>query len=107
MHQINAISQQINELTIKIHCLSRKFVNNIPAILIGVWFTDMAVTDDIDIYRAAKLYIDQHGDQAAIQAATRADAFLEADDGNGCAMWRKINKAIELLQASQSDGLTH
>ena len=34
------------------------------------------VTDEIDIYRAAKLYIDQHGDQAALQAATRSDALL-------------------------------
>ena len=26
------------------------------------------MTDNLDIYRAAKLYIDQHGDQAALQA---------------------------------------
>lgn len=28
-----------------------------------------AMTTAIDIYRAAKLYIDQHGDQATLQAA--------------------------------------
>ena len=27
------------------------------------------MTADTNIYRAAKLYIDQHGDQAALQAA--------------------------------------
>ena len=37
--------------------------------------TDMAMTADIDIYRAAKLYIDQHGDQAAIQVAKRIGRF--------------------------------
>lgn len=43
------------------------------------------MTDDIDIYRAAKLYIDNHGDQAALQAAMQADALLEAGDIDGAA----------------------
>ena len=34
------------------------------------------MTDAIDLYRAANLYIDQHGDQAALQAAMQADALL-------------------------------
>ena len=34
------------------------------------------MTADIDNYRAAKLYIDQHGDQAALQAAMQADELL-------------------------------
>ena len=38
------------------------------------------MTTDIDIYRAAKLYIDQHGDQAALQAAMQSDAQLAAGD---------------------------
>ena len=32
---------------------------------------------DLDIYRAAKLLIDRHGADAAIQAAMRADLMLE------------------------------
>ncbi len=36
------------------------------------------LTTDIDLYRAAKLYIDQHGEQAALQAAMQADALLAA-----------------------------
>ena len=67
----------------------------------------MVVTYDTNIYRAAKLYIDEHGDQAAIQAATRANAFLEAGDVEGCKMWRKINKTIELLKANHPDGMAH
>ncbi len=65
------------------------------------------MTDDIDIYRAAKLYIEQHGDQAALQAAMRADAQFAAGDIEGAATWRRIIKAIEVLQATEPDGLTH
>ena len=33
---------------------------------------------ELDIYRAAKLLIDQHGEDAPIRAAERADELLEA-----------------------------
>ncbi len=65
------------------------------------------MTDEIDIYRAAKLYIDNHGDQAVVQAAMQADAQLAAGDMEGAAMWRRIIKAIEVLQATEPGGLTH
>ena len=61
------------------------------------------VIDDIDLYRAAKLYIDQHGDQAALQAAIQADALL-SDDMEGSATWLKIIKAIEVMQATEPGG---
>ena len=61
------------------------------------------MTDNIDIYRAAKLYVDQHGDQAA----TQADALLAAGDMDGAATWRKIVKAVEVLQKTEPDGATH
>ncbi len=32
---------------------------------------------DLDIYRSAKLLIDQHGEDAGLEAAMRADAMLE------------------------------
>lgn len=65
------------------------------------------VTADIDIYRAVKLYIDQHGDQAALQAAMRSDALLVAGDMDGAATWRKIIKALEVMQATDPVGMTH
>lgn len=65
------------------------------------------LTDDIDIYRAAKLYIDQHGSQAALQAAMQADELLAAGDMDGSAVWRKIIKAIEVLQSTELGGSTH
>ncbi len=65
------------------------------------------MTDDIDIYRAAKLYIDQHGDQAALQAAMRSDELFDTGDLEGAATWRMIIKAIEVLQATEPDGAVH
>lgn len=41
--------------------------------------------DDIDIYRSARLLIDQHGDEAAIHAAMKADEFSERGDLDGAA----------------------
>ena len=38
---------------------------------------------DLDIYRSAKLLIDQHGDEAPIHAAMRADEPHEAGDTAG------------------------
>ena len=52
------------------------------------------MTGEIGIYRAAKLYIDQHGDQATLQAAMRSDELLDAGDLEGSVTWRKIIKAI-------------
>ena len=69
--------------------------------------TGPILAGDIDIYRAAKLYIDQHGDQAVLQAAMRADALLDTGDMDGAAMWRKIIKAIEVLQATEPVGALH
>ncbi len=65
------------------------------------------MTGDIDIYRSAKLYIDQHGDDAALQAALRADALLDTDDLDGAATWRKIIKAIEVMRATEPSGAPH
>ncbi len=59
------------------------------------------MTDDIDLYRAAKLYVDQHGDQAALQAAMRSDELFYTGDLDGAATWRMIVKAIEVLQATE------
>jgi hypothetical protein len=43
---------------------------------------------DLDIYRAAKLLIDQHGPDAGLSAAGRADLLLEEGDTEGAAVWR-------------------
>ena len=65
------------------------------------------MTAEIDIYRAAKLYIDQHGELASFEAAMQADALLEKGDMEGSATWREIINAIEVMQATEPSGATH
>ncbi len=57
--------------------------------------------DEIDIYRSAKLLIDQHGDDASIFAAQQADKCLEAADLDGKAGWMRVIRAIKEPQDRQ------
>ncbi len=63
---------------------------------------------DLDIYRSAKLLIDQHGEDAPIFAAQQADVCLEAGDLDGKAVWMGVIRAIkELLdQKPPDDGIS-
>ena len=54
--------------------------------------------DDLDIYRSAKLLVDQHGEDAPIFAAMQADKCLEAGDLDGKAVWMRVIRAIKELQ---------
>ncbi len=44
---------------------------------------------DLDIWRSANLLVKQHGDDAPIEAAMRADAMLDKGDLDGCATWKR------------------
>ena len=55
--------------------------------------------DRIDIYRSAKLYIDEYGADASVHAAKKADAMVERGDLEGYHVWMRIGRAIEKLQA--------
>ena len=59
------------------------------------------MTSDLDIYRSAKLLIDQHGDEAPIHAAMRADDLLDRGDLDGAAVWRRIVSAVNELLADK------
>ena len=50
--------------------------------------------DDIDIFRSAVAFIEQHGDEASIHAAMKADDMLERGDMDGRAVWLRIVDAI-------------
>ncbi len=57
------------------------------------------------VYRTANELIEQHGENAPIHAAMRADARLAAGDMEGEAVWLRIVKAIEeLLSEERSEG---
>ncbi len=49
---------------------------------------------DLDIYRSAQVLVKQHGEDPPIRAAIRADAMLEAGDLDGCAVWRRVLRAV-------------
>jgi hypothetical protein len=53
---------------------------------------------DIDIWRAAMLLIRQHGQNAEIVAAHRADELWEREDHEGREVWLRIKRAIVELQ---------
>jgi hypothetical protein len=56
------------------------------------------VNDALDIFRAAKLVIDNHGDDAALYAAARTAVLASEGDAEGAAIWRQISAAVEKLQ---------
>ena len=64
---------------------------------------------DLDIYRTATVLIQEHDQDAALEAAMRADAMLEKGDLDGQAVWKRVLKAIEEIQRQerQEDEFTH
>ena len=54
---------------------------------------------DRDIWRAANLLIREHGADAEIVSARRADEMLERGDHDGQLVWLRIRRAIVELQA--------
>ena len=61
---------------------------------------------DLNIWRAANLLTRQHGLNAELEAAKRADLMLERGDLDGQAPWKHISRAIVELQAPPV-GLLH
>ncbi len=62
------------------------------------------MTSDLDIYRSAKLLIDQHGEDAPIFAAMQADKLAEAGDREGRRVWLRVIRAIQELQRTRPRG---
>ena len=50
-----------------------------------------------DIWRAARLLVDQHGRDAPAHAGQRAGELLASGDMEGQAVWKRILKAVEAL----------
>ena len=62
------------------------------------------MTADLDVCRAAKLMIDQHGDGAADYALSRFKELYNNGEGEGAATWKPILKAIAELQRERGPG---
>ena len=50
---------------------------------------------DKEIYGVAKVYLREHGEDAVIHAAMRADALLDAGDLDGQRVWLRVIEAIK------------
>ena len=62
------------------------------------------MTSDLDVYRSARVLIDQHGEDAPIEAAMKADAMLDRGDMDGRAVWLRIMAAVETLLVTAPGG---
>jgi hypothetical protein len=60
-----------------------------------------------DIYRTAKLLMEQHSENAVPEASMKADAMLENGDLDGQAVWVAVAKAIKELQNDQPSSTVH
>ena len=54
-----------------------------------------------DIFRAAKLVIDNHGEDAPLNAAARTVVYAGEGDEEGAAIWRQVAAAVEELQRAR------
>jgi hypothetical protein len=61
------------------------------------------MVSDPDIYSAAKLIIDKHGEDAGDFATRRADLLMEEGDADGSMVWRLILEAIVELQRERCE----
>ncbi len=65
------------------------------------------MTPDLDTYRSANVLVKQHGRDAPIHAAMQADAILETGDLDGCAVWKRILRAVEEMQGTEPGARVH
>ena len=59
---------------------------------------------DEDIYRVAHFMMQEHGCDAELEAATRADRMLQRGDRNQVLIWFRIWWTIALMRQSPSGG---
>ena len=62
---------------------------------------------DLDIRRSAKLLVDQHGADAPIRAAQRADELLAVGDIGARAVWLRVMAAVKELISTEPHGSVH
>ena len=65
------------------------------------------MTSELDIYRSANILVKQHGEDAPIHAAMRADEMLEKADLDAYAVWQRIVEAVNELLNQEPDGTVH
>ena len=61
--------------------------------------------EEIDIWRAAAAALKLYGDDAALKAAIRADELLDEGELKGLEVWKRIVKAINVLEVQRPEGV--
>ena len=59
------------------------------------------MTTELDIYRTANVLIREHGEDAALEAAQRADAMLETGSLDGQRVWKRVLAAVKEIQRKE------
>ncbi len=61
----------------------------------------MPMIPALDIFRSAQALVRQHGQDAPVHAAMRANAMLDKGDLGGYAVWKPIIKAVAEMQRAR------
>ncbi len=59
---------------------------------------------DREIWQAAGAMVKRYGEDAATEAAKRADELFDEGDAEGYAIWRRIMEAVKGLSAMEPRG---
>ncbi len=59
------------------------------------------MTSNLDIYRTANVLIKEHAEDAALEAAKRADAMLKKGSLDGQRVWKRVLAAIKEIQREE------
>ncbi len=59
------------------------------------------MTSAIDIYRTASVLVREHGEDAALEAAQRADAMLDKGSLGGQRAWKLVLAAVKEIQRQE------
>ncbi len=59
------------------------------------------MTSDLDIYRTANVLVKRYGEDAALEAAQRADAMLEKGGLDGQRVWTRVLAAVKEIQREE------
>ncbi len=59
------------------------------------------MTSHLDIFRTANVLIREHGEDADLEAAQRADAMLEKGSLDGQRVWKRVLAAVKEIQRQE------
>ncbi len=62
------------------------------------------MTSEIDVFRTAAVLIRKHGEDAALEAAQRADAMLEKGSLDGQRVWKRVLVAVKEIERQEPRG---